>query len=126
MCFYNISGLAVESVAAAALYVYLAFALRDADICAAAGAFEEAVALALGETILPRGVLVLPAVEIGEVGAVFSRRSSCREKARTKAEISEKIPSQINNLPRKPGRKQPIRNPARPNQNWNFESSSMP
>ena len=71
MCFYNISGLAVESVAAAALYVYLAFALRDADICAAAGAFEETVALALGEAVFPRGVLVLPAVEIGEVGAVF-------------------------------------------------------
>ena len=35
----------------------------------------------------------------------------------SKAEISEKIPSQINKLPRKPGRKQPIRNPASPNQN---------
>ena len=71
MCFYNISGIAVESVAAAALYVYLALTLRDADICAAAGAFEEAVALALGEAVFPRGVLVLPAVEISKVGAVF-------------------------------------------------------
>ena len=71
MCFYNISGLAVESVAAAALYVYLAFAFGDADIRAAAGAFEKPVALALGEAILPRGVLVLPTVEISKVRAVF-------------------------------------------------------
>ena len=51
--------------------MYLAFALRDADISAAAGAFEEAVALALGEAVFPRGVFVLPTVEIGEVCAVF-------------------------------------------------------
>ena len=68
---YNVSGLAVESVAAAALYVYLAFALRNTDICAAAGAFEETVALALGEAVFPRSVLVLPAVEISKVRAVF-------------------------------------------------------
>ena len=40
MCFRDVSGFAVESVAAAALYVYLAFAFRGADIRAAAGAFE--------------------------------------------------------------------------------------
>ena len=51
--------------------MYLALTLRDADICAAAGAFEEAVALALGEAVFPRGVFVLPTVEIGEVCAVF-------------------------------------------------------
>lgn len=71
MCFRDVSGFAVESVAAAALYVYFALAFRDADIRAAAGAFEEEVALALGEAVFPCGVLVLPTVEISKVRAVL-------------------------------------------------------
>ena len=69
--FYIVSGSAVESIAAAAVYVDFTFALRDADIRAAAGTFEETVVLALGEAILPGGVLILPTIKVGEVGAVL-------------------------------------------------------
>jgi len=69
--FWILSGFSVHGVAAAAVYVYLAFALWHTQILAAARAFEKAEVLALAAAILSSKALTALFVKVLQIDGVF-------------------------------------------------------